>query len=87
LILPRNRNFSKLNYSGSPLELKALISREKWHGGFDPERKPTGEGADGTIKEIRAANSHCSLPFGKARARPFPTKFEERTSQATVPTG
>jgi hypothetical protein len=85
LILLRNRNFSKLNYSGSPFELKALISREMWREGFDPERKPTGEGADETTRKIRAVNSHCSLPIGKARARPFLTKFGERTSKASRP--
>jgi hypothetical protein len=39
-----------------------------WHEDFNPERKATGEGTDETIREIRAANVHCSLPFAKARA-------------------
>jgi hypothetical protein len=56
---------------------KALISREMWHERFNPERKITSEGADETIREIRAAKSHCSLLFGKARARPLLSSVRE----------
>jgi hypothetical protein len=69
LILLRNRNFSKLKFAGLPLERKSADLHEMRQSGFNPKCKATGKGAYETIREIRAANSHRSLSFVKARVR------------------
>jgi hypothetical protein len=82
-LLLRKRNFAKLDFVGSPFELKALISREMCHEGCHPERKQL---VKGLTKRSEKSRCQCSLPFGKARARPFITKLGERTSRRAVQT-